>query len=118
MKKEKTSVSKVVTLMVSLFFWGQMVLFLFRINSFKSMYMDMGGELPFITQMVMNHIVVSVPLLISIVLYFLSYLPSVRKNRLKTGVAVGLSLGITLITLTVCTIGSFAPMFDMINMVN
>ncbi len=116
-KTDKSILCEVIAGMVSLFFWGQIVLYLARINSFKSMFYDMGGELPMITHIVLNHFVVAIPLLISVLLFILSFLPNIRSNRLKNGIMIAASMGITLITMAICTYGSYAPMFDMVNMV-
>ncbi len=113
----KSIICEIIAGVVSLFFWGQVTLFLFRINSFKAMFDAMGGELPFITQIVMQHFVVAIPLVLSILLFLLSFIPAIRSNRLKNGITIGLSLGITLLTLAICIYGAYAPMSEMVNMV-
>ncbi len=116
-KSEKPIVCEIVAGVVSLYLWPQVVLYMSRINVFKGMFYDMGGELPAVTHLVLNHFAVAIPLIISIVLFALSFLPTTRSNQFKRGFTVALSLGISLVNLTICGYGSYAPMFDMVNMV-
>ncbi len=115
--KRKSIICEIIAGMVSHFFWGLTVLYLLLSNWFYSMFDDIGGELPLLTQIVMNHLIVAFPLIVSIFVFLLSYIPPIRSNRLRNALVKGLSMAIALINLALCTYGACAPLFDMADMV-